>query len=159
MNIFQQFTVESKSPFDVDKLADRFRHRNTGWTIPEAFLAILLSAAIADGSLNEEEGQTIQAVARRSRALSSLAPADLARANDSVNERLQARPAALQEACETLPADMCMPVFAHCVEIILSDGQLLKTEADFLQNLATLLDITPENSRRIMEVLLLKAQY
>ena len=34
INVFQNFAVEKKSPFDVDRLAERFRHRNTGWTIP-----------------------------------------------------------------------------------------------------------------------------
>jgi uncharacterized tellurite resistance protein B-like protein len=54
---------------------------------------------------------------------------------------------------------MCLPVFAHCVDIVLSDGQLEESEAKFLQQIAELLDIEPANSRRVMEVLLLKAQY
>ncbi|MDZ4759555.1 MAG: TerB family tellurite resistance protein [Alphaproteobacteria bacterium] len=159
MNVFQNFAVESKSPFDVDKLADRFRHRNTGWSIPEAFLGILYFAASADGNFDAKEVETIKSVVTRSRAMTALSPQDLAKADASVNERMKSRPNALQEACETLSPDMCLPVFAHCVDIILSDGQLLKPEADFLQALAKMLDIDPDNARRVMEVLLLKAQY
>lgn len=159
LNVFQSFAVEQKSPFDVEKLADRFRYKNTGWTIAEAYLCVLISAAMADGSFNAEEQQTIQALARRSRALSSLSPGDLATANNTVNERMSTRPEALKEACETLPGEMCLPVFAHCVDIILSDGQLLTTEAQFLEKIMPLLSIERDSARRVMEVLLLKASY
>ncbi len=159
VNVFQQFTVAEKSPFDVNKLADRFKHRQSDWSIPEAFLGIMFKAAMADGAFDEVEIATIQTVAGRSRALTAMSPQDLARTNDLVNEKIKNRPDALKEACGTLPADMCLPVFAHCVDIILSDGQLLQTEAQFLAELTILLDIEPANARRVMEVLLLKAQY
>lgn len=159
VNVFQSFAVEEKTSFNLEKLSDKFRHRNTDWTIPEAFLCVLISAAMADGDFNVDERDTIMTLARRSRALSSLSPQDLATANNIVNERLHNRPNALEEACETLPADMCLPVFAHCVDIILSDGQLLQTEAQFLQSLVPKLDLNPDEARRVMEVLLLKGQY
>jgi tellurite resistance protein len=159
VNVFQTFAVEQKSAFNLEKLSDKFRHRNTGWTIPEAFLCVLISAAMADGDFNVEERDTIMTLARRSRALSSLAPQDLSAANDAVNERIHNRPNALEEACSTLPADMCLPVFAHCVDIILSDGQLVQTEAQFLETLIPMLDLNADEARRVMEVLLLKGQY
>ena len=114
---------------------------------------------MADGVFDGVEVQAIQTVAQRSRALTAMSPEDLAKTNDIVNEKLRNRPDALKEACETLPADMCLPVFAHCVDIVLSDGQLLVDEAEFLQQLIRLLDIDPANARRVMEVMLLKAQY
>lgn len=159
VTIFQTLAVEQKSPFDIDRLADRFRHRNTGWSIPEAILCVLFSAAMADGSFNEEENMQIQGIARRSRALRSLSPQDLATANNAVNQRMAQNPNALQEACQTLPADMCLPYFAHCVDIILSDGELLKPETEFLHSLIPLLDLDEAHAKRVMEVLLLKAQY
>lgn len=159
LNVFQNYAVENKSPFDINRLADKFRYRNTGWTIPEAILALLFASAMADGSFNNEESQQIQAIARRSRALRSLSPQDLANANTTVNQRMQENPNALKEACATLPADMCLPFFAHCVDIILSDGELTKAEAEFLNELGPMLDIDPDHARRVMEVLLLKAQY
>ena len=159
VNVFQNFAVEKPSQFDVDKLANKFRYKNTGWSIPEAYLCLLFSAAMADGSFDGSEGEVIKQAVSRSRAMTALSPTDLANANNSVNQRLQQNPNSLDEACQTLPAEMCLPVFAHCVEIILSDGQLLKSEADFLQSLTTKLDIEPDNARRVMEVLLMKAQY
>ena len=152
VNVFQSFAVPEKSAFNLERLSDKFRHRNTGWTIPEAFLCILISAAMADGDFNVEERDTIMTLARRSRALSALSPQDLSAANDAVNERMHNRPNALEESCATLPADMCLPVFAHCVDIILSDGELLQTEAPWLESIIPLLDLTPEEARRAMAV-------
>ena len=160
MSIFQQAIVEQKSPFDIDKLADRFKHRNTDWSIPEAFLGVLYSAAFADGGFDKKEIETIKNVVARSRAMAALGPAELAKADTAVNEKLKrSGNAGIAEACSTLPPDMCLPVFAHCVDIMLSDGQLVKPELEFLNNLAKMLDIDEDNSRRVMEVLLLKAQY
>ncbi len=158
-NIFQASAVEEKSPFNLERLADQFRYKKSDWTIPEAFLGILLSAAYADGDLSPEEVQEIKALAMKTRTLKALQPNELSNANRVVEERLKTRANGLQEACETLPADMCLPVFAHCVDIILADGELLKNEADFLQSLIPMLDIEQDNARRVMEVLLLKNQY
>lgn len=151
--------VEQKSPFDLTRLADQFRHRNTGWSIPEAILCIMFSAAMADGSFSDDEKRQIETIALRSRALRAMSPQDLAQANTAVNQRIQQNPNALTEACQTLPADMCLPYFAHCVDIILSDGELVKPETDFLTRLISLLDIDGAHAQRVMEVLLLKAQY
>ena len=74
-------------------------------------------------------------------------------------ERMSQNRNSLQEACKTLPADMCLPYFAHCVDIVLSDGQLAQSETDFLHALIPMLDIDEAHARRVMEVLLLKAQY
>jgi uncharacterized tellurite resistance protein B-like protein len=159
VNVFQSFAVDKPTPFDVDKLANKFRYRNTGWSIPEAYLCLLFASAMADGTFSGLEGETIKHAVTRSRAMTAVSPQDLATANDTVNQRMQQNPKAVEEAAQTLPAEMCLPVFAHCVEIVLSDGQLMKAEADFLQNLIVLLDIEPDNARRVMEVLLMKAQY
>ena len=148
-----------RSPFDIEKLSDKFRRRNTGWSIPEAYLAILVSAGMADGNLHPQEAEEIRNVVARSRALRSLSPAQLSAANTVVNERLQSRREALEEACHTLPADMCLSVFAHAADLVLADGALTQTEADFLERLTRFMEIADENAQRVLEVLLLKAQY
>lgn len=159
INIFQSYVVPAKTPFDLEKLADRFRRRQTGWSTTEAYMCVLLAACMADGNYDPEEGQTVMATARRSRALGGLSPGDLSKLNDLVNDRLRQNPNALEEACATLPSDMCLTVFAHSVDIILSDGQLVNREAEFLNQLVVMLDIEQDHARRILEVLLLKAQY
>ena len=160
-NVFQQFTVAEKSPFDLDKLTDRFKYRDTGWTIPEAFLGILLLTGSADDEISEIELDAIKQIAARSRSIAALPPEEQVRVNNTVVERIgkMDRDQALGEACATLPADMCLPVFAHCVDIILSDGLLVEQENTFLNKLIKALDIDENSARRVMEVLVLKATY
>ncbi len=161
MNIFQA-SPEPKQPssFDFDKLTEQFKqHRNTDWTVPEAFLCLLLAAASADGVVAREEQAEIRALTRRSRALKSVSEQQLAEANSVVVERLKNRPNGLQEACESLPMDMRLPVFAHCVDIILADGALLPVEAEFLNQISAYLRLDAADSKRVMEVLLVKNRF
>jgi len=127
--------------------------------VPEAFLCLLLSAAAVDGNVALEEQAEIYALARRSRALKSVNANQLAAANASVNQRLKDRPNGLQEACLSLPADMRLPVFAHCVDIILADGSLLPVEADFLNKIMTFMGLDAVDGKRVMEVLLVKNRF
>lgn len=157
--MFESLVVPKKSSFDLTHLADQLRRRNTGWTIPEAFLGILIAAATVDGQLEFAEQQAIVHLATRSRALKSIPPAELSRINDLVNQRLLERPQALQEACDTLPLDMGPSIFAHCVDILLADGQLLPSEAAFLEELIKHLQIEAETANQITEALFIKAQY
>lgn len=159
VNFFQAYVATSEGPFDVEKLSAKLHRRASNWTTVEAYLCVLLAAAIVDGEMDPEERSTIQAVARRSRVLMSVSASELAKANDTVNDRMLKNPLALEEACAMLPAEMCLPVFAHCVDIVLSDGRLQKSEAEFLNRLTTLLELSEDHARRVTEVLLLKAQY
>ncbi len=161
LNIFQATPEPAKSSsFDLDKLTEQFKQqRNTDWSVPEAFLCLLLSAAAADGNVALEEQAEIYALARRSRALKTVNANQLAGANAAVNQRLKARPNGLQEACESLPVDMRLPVFAHCVDIILADGALLPIEAEFLNKIMAFLGIEAADGKRVMEVLLVKNRF
>ena len=150
----------SRSGFDLDELTKQFRsQRNTDWSAAEVFLCLLLSAAAADGSVCREEQTEINALACRSRALKSLTPAQLATANAAVAERLKTRRDGLREACESLPMDMRLPIFAHCVDIVLSDGALLPIEADYLNRIASFMEIDPADGKRVLEVMLVKNRF
>lgn len=160
LSLFQASPEPSRSGFDLDKLTEQFRaHRNTDWSVPEAFLCLLISAGAADGAVSGEEQAEIHALAGRSRALKSLSQAQLASVNAAVSERLKTRPDGLREACESLPADMRLPVFAHCVDIILSDGALLTVEADFLNRITSFMGLEIADSKRVLEVLLVKNRF
>lgn len=149
-----------QSEFDLDKLTEQFRaYRNTDWSAAEVFLCLLLSAASADGTVCREEQAEIHALACRSRALKSLGPEQLVKANATVAERLRTRPDGLREACESLPADMRLPIFAHCVDIVLSDGALLQIEADYLNRIASFMGIDPAEGKRVLEVMLVKNRF
>jgi uncharacterized tellurite resistance protein B-like protein len=162
LNIFQAAPepAPAKSAFDLNTLTEQFKTtRATDWSIPEAFLCLLLSAAAADGNVAQEEQVEIQALARRSRALKTVSASQLAAANATVTQRLKDRPNGLQEACESLPMDMRLPVFAHCVDIVLADGALLAIEAEFLNKMMAYLGLDANDGKRILEVLLVKNRF
>lgn len=154
-------TAAAYTPFNIEKLADRFRYRDLGWTIPEAYLAILFLAADADGQFKQEEREEIEITARRSPALralllnNELGPHE----QSALNKIAQDKQAALNEACLTLPEDMCLSVFAHCVDLMLADGDFSKSEQEWIEALYPKLAISEEYARRIVEVLLLKGRY
>jgi uncharacterized tellurite resistance protein B-like protein len=161
INIFQAPAERPPaSSFNLEKLAADFgKSRNTDWTVVEAFLCLLLASVSADGVFAKEEAEEIKALLMRSRALKTLDQAALATANATISKRMAERKDGLAEACSALPADMRLPVFAHCVDIILSDGSLVAVEADFLNRITGLLELNPEEAKRVMEVLLIKNRF
>jgi uncharacterized tellurite resistance protein B-like protein len=74
-------------------------------------------------------------------------------------QRLKDRANGLQEACESLPMDMRLPVFAHCVDIVLADGALLAIEAEFLNKITSFMALEAGDAKRILEVLLVKNRF
>lgn len=160
INIFQAPPERPPANFNLEKLAADFsKNRNSDWSVGEAFLCLLLSAVSADGVYAREEQEEVKALLMRSRALKSLNQAQLAQANAVIQKRLAERKSGLEEACAALPSDMRLPVFAHCVDIILSDGSLVPVEADFLNRIAAMMEIPADDAKRVMEVLLVKNRY
>lgn len=157
--IFGPLTTDKKPGFSLQSLVSEFPDHPSDWSIPEAFLCLILSAAFADGRLVEQEQEEIRALARRSRTLKNLDQNELAQANRIVLKRREDRPDWLAEACEALPRDMHLAVFAHCLDIALADGVLVSAEAEFLEKLIGLLNINPEEAKLITKVISLKNRY
>lgn len=154
VNLFQ---VNREEAFDASKIAEGFRRRPaTGWSIAEAYLAVLLAAATADGRVDDAERQMILWISRRSRALRDMSVEALSAANESVNQRLQSADA-LQDACDTLPVDLVPSVFAHCCQLALADGELSSEETRYLQQLASALKLEEAQAAKILEVILIAA--
>ncbi|MDP3459908.1 MAG: tellurite resistance TerB family protein [Hyphomonas sp.] len=156
---FQPTTVEkATTPLDLDDLARQFQGKSD-WSIPEAYMCLILAAAFSDGELAPEEKQEIAALVMRSRTMKTLSQTELAKVNATVNERMKARPNGLDEACNALPDDMRLSVFAHCVDIVLADGELRQGEADFLNKVTGLMRLDPEKAKQVLTVVMLKNRY
>lgn len=61
--------------------------------------------------------------------------------------------------------DLCLPhitnkeaLFTHCVDLVLSDGNVGPEEEEFISTLSSKLDIGKERSQTIVDVLMLKIQ-
>lgn len=157
--LFGQLTAETKPQFSLKDLVREFPDHQYDWTIPEAFLCLILSAAFADGRVVEQEQEEIRALAHRSRTLKNLDQNELAQMNRTVLKRRQDRPNWLAEACETLPKDMHLAMFAHCLDIALADGVLVNAEAEFLEQLISTLHINPEDAKLVTKVVSLKNRF
>lgn len=142
---------------DITQLAQEFQASD--WSISEAFMCLIVSAAYADHELADEEKQEIAALVRRSRTMKRHTPAELAQINQTVNKRLRERENALQEACQSLPHDMRISLFAHCVDIVLADGKLLPTEATFLNTITELMGLDADRAKEVMTVIMHKNRY
>ena len=157
--LFAPITAEKKPGFSMQQLVTEFPDHPNDWSIPEAFLCLILSTAFADGRIAEQEQEEIRALSHRSRTLKNLDQNELAQVNRIVLQRRSDRPDWLAEACEALPKDMHLAVFAHCLDIALADGVLVSTEAEFLEKLIGYLSITEEEAKLITKVISLKNRY
>lgn len=159
VSVFSSMVPQER--FTVEKLANSYRYRDTGWTIPQAYLALLFLSAGADGKFDPEERAEIEAIARRSPALRTLLEAGQLGPHEqaALQEIARDKENALNLACGTLSNEMVLSVFAHCVDLMLSDGEFHDAEKDFIEKLYPKLDISVDYARRILEVLLLKGRY
>jgi tellurite resistance protein len=150
-------TEEAHAPPDIDLLAQEFQSND--WSIPEAFLCLILCAAYSDHQLADEERQEIAALIRRSRTMKRHTQTELADMNQAVVAKLRERKDALKEACHALPVDMRPSIVAHCVDIVLADGQLLTSEADFLNEITAYLSLPADVAQQIQRVVMTKNRY
>ncbi|MEO0883140.1 MAG: TerB family tellurite resistance protein [Pseudomonadota bacterium] len=160
--LFKPTTEEDKKATvpDLDALSQDFKS-STDWDIPEAYLCLIIAAAFADGDLAEEERDEIAALVKRSRTMKRLNADGLARANQVVNRRMAERGADLsaEQACQTLPMDMRLSVFAHCVDIVLADGELHPTEATFLNQITAWMSLDAEDAKNVLTSIMIKNRY
>ena len=54
---------------------------------------------------------------------------------------------------------MRLSVFAHCVDIVLADGELRQAEADFLNRITSMMHLDAERAKQVLTVVMLKNRY
>lgn len=158
-DLFGPLTVEKKTSFNLQDLVTEFPDDHSDWSIPEAFLCLILSAALADGRIAQQETEELRVLAHRSRVLRNLDPNELASLNRTIVKRRTDRPDWLREACRTLPQDMHLTVLAHCIDICLADGAMVPAEAEYLEALIGGLNVSSEAVHQVAQVLSIKNRY
>jgi uncharacterized tellurite resistance protein B-like protein len=149
-----------ENPLDWSRLlASQEEGAQEGWTIPEAFVAVLFAATTCDGQLAAVEHEELLALVHRSRALKSLSTNELAEINTKIVARLRDADSALQEACKSLPEEMRLPLFAHALDLVLADGELKQDEAEFLDSIVLHLGLDRESVERVSSVIALKNRF
>lgn len=157
--LFTPVTAEAKPTFSLKDLVSEFPNRQTDWTIPEAFLCLVLSAALADGRMAQQEAEELMALAHRSRVLRNLDPNELAAINRTAIKRRTDRPDWLAEACRALPNDMHLSVFLHCLDLCLADGVMVPAEAEYLEALLLHLHVGADDAQQAVRILSIKNRY
>ncbi len=157
--LFAPVTTEKKQPFSLKELVSEFPNTQSDWSIQESFFCLVLSAALADGRMAQQETEELRALSHRSRVLRSLDPNELAALNRTVVKRRADRPEWLSEACRALPHDMHLSVFVHSLDICLADGAMVAAEAEFLESLLGHLSISEDDARLATRILSVKNRY
>lgn len=157
--LFTPITAPAKPAFSLKDLVAEFPNHQTDWTIPEAFLCLVLSAALADGRMAQQESEELMALAHRSRVLRNLDPNELAAINRTAIKRRADRPDWQAEACRALPHDMHLSVLLHCLDLCLADGVMVPAEAEYLEALLANLNISADDARQASRILSIKNRY
>ncbi len=129
------------------------------WSIAEAYMCLLLEAIFADDKVDPNEKQYLHALVKRAKTFAGLSDHELSRLNMTVMERRGQRPDCVAEACAALPVSMHKTIFAHALDIALSDGELHPKERDYLDELMTKMDLSQDTARNIMQVILDKNKF
>jgi uncharacterized tellurite resistance protein B-like protein len=158
-DLFAPVTTPKKQPFSLKELVAEFPNSQSDWSIPESFFCLVLSAALADGRMAQQESDELKALSHRSRILRNLDPNELAALNRTVVKRRADRPEWLSEACRALPHDMHLSVFVHCLDICLADGAMVAAEAEFLETLLEHLSVSEDDARQATRILSFKNRY
>jgi len=130
------------------------------WTKEDAFYGILFAAAVADGEISASENEEVIALAHRTKTLKGVSQGDLQAMHSRVEEQFRRDfAAALNDACNSIPVEVCDSIFAHAADIIFADGKVVTKEAEFLKNLAEKLKLNEAATEKTIDVLRKKNEF
>ncbi|MEL6830567.1 MAG: TerB family tellurite resistance protein [Pseudomonadota bacterium] len=155
--IFEEVKEEDKS----DGINfDEFKNKSeSDWTIPEAYMCLLLRSIYADGVAKQVEADYVRGLVSRCRTFRNESQDSLAALNIRVKKRMEEAMDPVAEACEALPPDMHLCLFAHAVDIVLSDGELADAEQKYLDELIAKMKISDDQAKQIMRVIFAKNRW
>lgn len=130
----------------------------------EAFLAILIGAARADGVVSAEETDELAALTSRTKTLSSLSGARISELRLRIEERIRAQGLqhVLAEACQTISNGRHPPevlriraesVLAHALDLVFADRQVNQQEQNYIEELAGQLKIEDARAKQIASII------
>ena len=130
------------------------------WSVPEAFLGVLTLAGVWDGQHASARLAAVHAFAKRSPFLATLGEAGLNQLQEKVVERIgESSGDPLSRACAALPREMGASIYAACVDILASTGELSESDRTLMAELRSLLRIEAGLAEQIETVAQLKNRY
>ena len=112
---------------------------------------IILAAAI-DGRIDEREQTTILRILTQNKRTPQLSNAQLAGVQAQLIHRFEqgeTRESVITQAASTLEESDLYLVYAIAVEVVMADGRLTTSEANFLRQQRTMFELDPEKVEKI----------
>ena len=128
------------------------------WSPSEAFVALLIAGARADGSVSVQEANGIEHVIAGMRLFRGHGAETIQPMIARIVERFEDHggDAVVQLAAAAIPKELRATAFAVVFDLMLSDGQVRQNEKRFATKLQVLLNIDDDAAARIMDVITLK---
>jgi uncharacterized tellurite resistance protein B-like protein len=163
-----QYTRAATVAETIDALIDGTRHRRpvgiTGHngvlplSVGEAFAAILLAAARADGSVTAVEADRIEGILASMRLYRDCDRSALQPLVEQLFDLLAQRgdPVIVHAAASAVPPELKPAVMALAADIVLADGVIRRAERQFLDDLQHELSLDDEITGKIFDVMVIK---
>ena len=121
----------------------------------EAFVALLIASARADGAVSAHEANSIEHIVAGMQLFRGHRGDGLQKTFVTASERINDHgvPGVVQAAAAIVPKELRATAFALAIDLMLSDGRLSPKEEGFAEGLRTLLNVDSDNATTIIDVL------
>ncbi len=124
----------------------------------EAFAGVLLCATACDGHIADEEGRSLMLILSQRRLYQRLSEQQFGSMMDRLVGLLRKNgPEQLLAKCTPLvPPELRETVFANAVDIVMANGSVDSDEKEFVNDVATQLELDTERAKKIIKVMSFK---
>jgi uncharacterized tellurite resistance protein B-like protein len=124
------------------------------FTAGEAFAAVLYGAVASDGTVSQGEAIALTRTLFGTSMFRGLGERQMRAVLARVREVHAARGLAslLAEAAPRVPADLRDTAYAHCVGLVMADGEVDEQELDYLRKAQKALHVSDEVALKVVEV-------
>ncbi len=128
------------------------------WSPREAFAALLIAGARADGTVSAQEANGIEHVIAGMKLFRGVGPEALQPMIAKIIQRIEDHggDAVVRTAAAAIPKELAATAFAVVFDLMLSDGWAKWNEIRFAGDLQALLHIDDDTAARIMDVITIK---
>ena len=121
----------------------------------EAFVALLIASARADGSVSAHEANSIEHIVAGMRLFRDHRGDGLQKMFTTASEHIRDHgvPSVIQAAAAIVPKELRATTFALAIDLMLSDGRMSPKEEGFADDLRTLLNVECDAATKIIDVL------
>lgn len=127
----------------------------TELSLQEAFVALMIAAARADGTVSAHEANRIEHVVAGMKLFGGYSYEARHKVFMAAADRINKEgiPDVVKASAAIVPKELGATTFAVAVDLMLSDGRLSADEERFAEQLRTMLNVEQESAAKIIDVL------